>query len=256
MRTVSAGFFNHYEQYEQQRIITCMNGNKHPASAGSVLLLSGGLDSYVSLAALKSDGRSVTALHFDYGQFARESERKAAIKQSRYFGVNIEFVRLDFWKRWVNSPLFTGEGIPRPESLEGKSAEESALSVWVPARNAVFVSIAASYAEAKGFGSVCLGCNSEEAVTFKDNSLGFVESAKRFLEYSTNSCVHIETPLIDMNKAEIVMLAKEMEVPLNLVWSCYRSGGIMCGLCESCQRLKRALGMTGGANLVSSMFMR
>ena len=144
-----------------------------------------------------------------------------------------------------------------PEGLKGKGAEaelgdekaelEAAKAVWVPNRNGVFLNVAAAYAEALGAGVVVAGFNREEARTFPDNSPEFVRRATAALALSTRSRVRIVSPTAKLSKSAIVRLGMELDAPLAHLWSCYGGAQRMCGSCESCARLLRALGRSGAA---------
>ena len=132
--------------------------------------------------------------------------------------------------------------------LTGDEANASASAVWVPARNAIFVTIAAAYAESKHLDTIIIGCNSEEGTTFKDNSPEFVDSATSFLKFSTQNEVSVHAPLVHLDKKGIIERGVKNMAPLELVWSCYANSDKMCGECESCLRLKRALSNCGIEN--------
>ncbi len=211
------------------------------ANTGSgVVLLSGGLDSLAVLALSCAGGGPTAALHVRYGQKAESRELSAAQAQARHYGVELEIVDARFLQQWCGGGLFDGD-LPLDGKLEGAEAANSASAVWVPGRNGLFVAIAASFAEARGMGTVLFGCNTEEASTFPDNSVGFVDSCREFLGYATGGRVTLEAPLQNMDKREIVETCVRLGAPLPLVWSCYSSGPVHCGRCESCLRLKRAL---------------
>jgi 7-cyano-7-deazaguanine synthase len=120
-------------------------------------------------------------------------------------------------------------------------SEQSAKAVWVPNRNGVFIEVAASLAEAEGHSEITVGFNSEEAGTFPDNSEEYIRAISKALSYSTQNSVRVTSPTASLNKVDIVRHAKREHFPFSLIWSCYENGSKMCGKCESCMRLKRAL---------------
>ena len=119
-------------------------------------------------------------------------------------------------------------------------AIETAKSVWVPARNTVFCSIALAYAEVIKAKIIIVGWDYEEAVTFPDNSKEYLEAFNKTIEYGSFDDISIKAPLIDMNKTEIVRKGQEINAPMNLSYSCYTGNDSHCGVCESCKRRKRA----------------
>ena len=128
---------------------------------------------------------------------------------------------------------------------KAKRIKKSAAQVWVPNRNGVFLNIAAAIAESLGIAEIVTGFNVEEAATFPDNSDAFVEATNRCFQYSTQNKVRVKSYTQDLNKAQIVRVGLERDVPFNVVWSCYESGTTMCSRCESCQRSIRAYQESG-----------
>lgn len=205
----------------------------------SLILLSGGLDSVVSLA-LEKDRLNVTlALTFDYGQKSVEKEIIASQDFCKFYGLEHTVIKLDWLKKITKTALVSDEEIPSGEALVDEA--NSAKSVWVPNRNGLFLNIAAAFADAQDFTHIIIGANKEEAQTFPDNTKDFIESVNAEFEYSTcvNPCV--VAPLIDCDKVEIVRIALDKKVPLEMLNSCYKNTQKHCGICESCVRLKKAL---------------
>lgn len=220
--------------------------------SASVALLSGGLDSVVATtAACRGGGLPGVslALTFDYGQRSAERELAAARAVAGELGLEWKAVGLP-WLAELVPPALAREMAPPPETDEAaldepEEARRRARTVWVPNRNGVFLNIAASFAEKLGAGSVVVGFNREEAASFPDNSREFMERATAALEISTLSRVRVVSPTAGLSKAEIVKLGIELGAPLAHVWSCYEGGEMMCGRCESCARLLRALRASG-----------
>lgn len=209
-----------------------------------VVLLSGGLDSAVSLAYALREGTVELCLTMDYGQRAAARELEAAAGLAAYYGVPHRIVELPFLKEITSSSLVNRERpLPalRKKDLEDPVfTEESAAAVWVPNRNGLFVNIAACFAEALECGLVVAGFNSEEAQTFPDNSVSFVESVNGALAFSTKRRVRVVSYTQRLTKTDIVRLGQRLGVPWRLLWSCYSGGKTMCGKCESCLRFFRA----------------
>ena len=125
-------------------------------------------------------------------------------------------------------------------TLAEPGSERSAAAVWVPARNAVFLAIAASAAEAAMAECVLAGFNREEAATFADNSAAFVAAADAYLAYGTRTGVRVVSPTLGLDKPAIVAAARLLGLGPKDVWSCYRGDAAPCGRCESCLRSVRA----------------
>ncbi len=218
-----------------------------PQEPKAIALLSGGLDSSVAMAmALANGWNIVTALTFDYGQRAADREIEHADSIARHFGILHRVLRLDWFRE-----LGKGGGLLEPEStlpqpqfsdLESHTfTSHSAKAVWVPNRNGVFIEIAAQLAEDADASEVIVGFNKEEAQTFPDNSETYLNAISAALSFSTDGKVRVISPTSSLDKVQIVREAKHLSFPLHLLWSCYESRGVMCGRCESCMRLKRAL---------------
>lgn len=223
----------------------------------TVVLLSGGLDSVVNLACARREGEVVRAITFDYGQAAFENEVKAASAVAERCGVAHQVVALPWYAELVSNPVMgAGDvscregGVPGGAPSAGAVSEETRKllkEAWIPNRNCVFLSVGAAYAEALGVCGVVMGLNREEAAVFPDNSLDFLESMGRVLAVSTLSGVRALCYTIGMTKREIVDLGVKIGAPLDLVYSCYRKSADqrMCGICQSCAKVKAALRDSG-----------
>jgi 7-cyano-7-deazaguanine synthase len=122
-----------------------------------------------------------------------------------------------------------------------KVTRRTAAAVWVPNRNGLFINVAATLCDARGWDTIVVGFNAEEAQTFPDNSAAFVQAINRALRYSTANQVRVQAPTAHLTKRQIVRLARRWKVPLDLCWPCYRGGTRLCRTCESCQRFFRAM---------------
>lgn len=210
----------------------------------SIILLSGGLDSFVSLAVSKEKYNVKLALTFDYGQKSVKQEIEASKKICEYYKINHKVVKLDWLKEITQTALVSDREIPLTSlnDLSSKEfTEKSAVSVWVPNRNGAFLNIAASFADSFGYDYIIFGANKEEGTTFPDNTQEFIDRINAAFEYSTQKKPKAYAPLINLNKNDIVKIAIEHNTPLELTRSCYSTNDKHCGVCESCVRLKRAL---------------
>ncbi len=210
----------------------------------SIILLSGGLDSLVSLAIAKEENNIKLALTFDYGQKSAQQEISASKKICEYYNVEHKVIKLDWLQEITQTSLVSEKEIPKT-SLQDLSSDDftnkSAASVWVPNRNGAFLNIAASFADSFNFDYIIFGANQEEGQTFPDNTQEFIDRLNSSFEYSTQKKPKAIAPLINLCKNDIVKVAVEHFVPLELTRSCYSTKEKHCGICESCVRLKRAL---------------
>lgn len=213
----------------------------------AISVFSGGLDCTVATSVF-SKSHKIHAITFNYGQKAYKRELKASKEICKKMNWTHEIIDLPWLANISNSSLNTNEKIPElsAEDLDNlKISQESANSVWVPARNTVFTSIALSYAESIGASSIIVGWNSEEGATFPDNSKGYMEKFNELIKEGSPENIIIEAPLIDLNKEEIIKLGVEYDAPMELSYSCYKGEGKQCGICESCMRRKLAFKKLG-----------
>lgn len=205
----------------------------------SIILLSGGLDSLVSLGLKKEELNITLALTFDYGQKSAPTEIDASKKICEYYNIEHKVIKLDWLKQITHTSLVSEDSVPTGKALE--KPEDSAKSVWVPNRNGLFLNIAGSFADSEDYDYILIGANKEEAQTFPDNTAEFINAINKEFEYSTQKKPKVCAPLINYIKNDIVMLALKHNIPLDLTRSCYQGGEKHCGICESCSRLKHAL---------------
>ncbi|MCO5380996.1 MAG: 7-cyano-7-deazaguanine synthase QueC [Methanosarcina barkeri] len=213
----------------------------------AITLLSSGLDSVAALAIAAESVDVQMAITFDYGQRAGKREIEYSRKVCEYFGIEQRIIKLD-WLSGITSTSLVNRDIEVPslsfedidETAPAEITDASAKAVWVPNRNGVMLNIAGSFAESRGCAYLVVGFNGEEAGTFPDNSLAYVQAMDKAFFYSTQNGVKIMAPLIELGKTEIVRRALKAKAPLEYSWSCYHGGEIPCGKCESCVRRARA----------------
>lgn len=204
----------------------------------AVVLLSGGLDSATVLAIAKSQGFSCYALSFDYGQ-RHNAELVAAKKLSQTMGVvEHKVIHLDL--RTIGGSALTDASIDVPEC-----ASVGIPVTYVPARNTVFLSIALGYAEVIGAQQIFVGVNAVDYSGYPDCRPDYIAAFETLANLATKAGVEgqkltIETPIINMTKAEIIMAGTILGVDYGLTVSCYQADaqGRACGKCDSC-RLRR-----------------
>lgn len=198
------------------------------------MLLSGGLDSSVALFFAKREGYECHCLIFDYGQRHRR-EMVSAKKIAKAAGAAFRIVKLRL--PWKGSSLLD-KNIKIPSGRTIKEIEGEIPSTYVPARNTVFLSIAASFAESIGGGAIFIGAHSEDSSGYPDCRKDYIDSFERVIRQGTKRGVEgklvLRSPLIDKTKKEIIELGMALKVPFELTWSCYKGGLEPCGACDSC----------------------
>ena len=205
----------------------------------AVCLLSGGLDSTTCLAFAARVGFECHALSFDYGQRHRV-ELDAAARVAAAFGAARHVVMSIDLGVFGGSALTADIAVPK-----GRREEEMARDIpvtYVPARNTVFLSLALAWAEVLESSYIIIGVNSIDYSGYPDCRPKYIRAFERMANLATKAGVEgradyrILTPLIKLNKKQIVELASELGVDFRLTHSCYDpdESGRPCGACDSC----------------------
>ncbi len=213
----------------------------------SIVLLSSGLDSTVAFKEAFDRSDDVLCVTFDYGQRARIREIEFAEAICKQFRIGHMIIGLPWYKNFRGA-LTGGGQLPKILSVDLDNpdvTEKTAEQVWVPARNVVFLSIGAALAENYRFDTIVTGFDAEEAATFPDNTPEFVDGFNSMLKKGTLTHPEVYTPLIYMNKTDIIRKGIEIGAPLEWSWSCYDGGKRPCEECESCKRRARAFHAAG-----------
>jgi 7-cyano-7-deazaguanine synthase len=217
----------------------------------TIVLLSGGMDSCVSAAeALRTHGRSrVGLLHASYGQRTEARELRAFSEIAEFYGVQEKLLaRLDYF-RAIGGSALTDAKIAVPENeLGSPGLGGSAIPVtYVPFRNAHFLSIAVSWAEASGAAAIYIGAVAEDSSGYPDCRPEYYKAFQELIRRGTRPETKLEimTPVIRLKKREIIRRGVELGAPLHLTWSCYQSEDLACGTCDSCLLRLRAFAEAG-----------
>ena len=208
----------------------------------SIVLLSAGLDSVVAFKIAYDKCDETLCISYNYGQRARTKELEYASKICARYHVKHLHIALPWFENFSGA-LTSKTAIPElsEDLLENlEITTETAKAVWVPARNMVFLAIAASFCDNYDYDFIVTGFNKEEAVTFPDNSYNFIKLFNETLRYGASNKVEVRAPLIGLNKNEIVRLGLEINAPIEWSWSCYTAREKPCGECESCVRRRAA----------------
>ena len=199
----------------------------------AIVLLSGGLDSTVTLAKAIADGHSVTALSFEYGQ-KHTRELDSAKNVCKHYGVRHIIMKMDLTS-FRSSLIRDDMEIPKGREHIGSDIPDT----YVPARNIIMLSAAAGLCESTDSDRIYIGANSVDYSGYPDCRPEFFESFEKMIGVGTKAGVEghgikIETPILKMSKADIVRLGMKLKAPLELTWSCYSGGKKACGHCDSC----------------------
>jgi 7-cyano-7-deazaguanine synthase len=217
----------------------------------AVVLLSGGMDSCVCLGAARErhGAGNVALLHASYGQRTESREAKAFRDIADSYGVKERLmVRLEHF-RAIGGSALTDSNIAVPENeLGAPGPNGSAIPVtYVPFRNAHFLSVAVSWAEAIGAGAIYIGAVAEDSSGYPDCRPEYYKVFQELIRAGTRPETEIEivTPVIALKKSEIIRRGIELGVPLHLTWSCYQNTEEACGVCDSCLLRLRAFDEAG-----------
>jgi len=211
----------------------------------ALVVCSGGLDSTVAAREMQVRGYDVTLLHFLYKCRAQEGEVEAVRKIAAAMNVPYLFWETDFFTKVGGSRLTNTHGEINREG--GGIAGAELAWEWCPARNTVFLAMAAAIAEVHDFECIVLGANLEEAGSYADNTLPFIRKLDAVLPYALNlhHYVRLEAPLVNLMKHEIVALGLKNGAPMEHSYSCYEYGEHHCNNCGPCFLRKTAFKMNG-----------
>src|SRR5499425_166553 len=189
-------------------------------SRKAVVLLSGGMDSCVSAAIARErhGAKNLALLHAGYGQRTQRRERRAFDEIADFYSVRERLVvQLDHF-RAIGGSALTDERIAVPENdLGAPGPSGSALPVtYVPFRNAHFLSVAVSWAEAIGAGAIYIGAVAEDSSGYPDCRPEYYRVFQELIRVGTRPETEIEmvTPVIHMTKSEIIRRGSELGAPL------------------------------------------
>jgi len=212
----------------------------------AVVLLSGGLDSSTALYLAKSEGYELHAISFDYGQrhskeleCAKAVAKKAGVASHRVVSLNLG--------DWGGSSL-----TDMSMTVEDGDADRTDIPMtYVPARNMVFLSVAASMAEAIGAQHIFIGVSEVDYSGYVDCRQVFIDAMEKAINLGTvmgaeqGKKIKIHAPFVNMTKSEEIRLGEKLGVDFSLTWSCYRGGEKPCGTCDSCLLRARAFKEAG-----------
>ena len=205
----------------------------------AVILLSGGLDSTTTLAIAKSQGFNCFALSFDYGQ-KQKSELDAAAKVAKEFNAS-EHRIMKISLSDIGGSALTDENIDVPNFAE---SDEIPIT-YVPARNTIFLSYALAWAEVLDCQNIFIGVNALDYSGYPDCRQEYIDAFETMANLATKQSVEgqkitIQTPLINLNKAQIIQQGMALGIDYANTTTCYQANkkGEACGVCDACEYRK------------------
>jgi len=198
----------------------------------AIVLASGGMDSLVTIAEA-SLNHNIALLHVTYGQRTAKRELKSFTDIADFYSVEERMIVSMENLKLIGGSSLTDNTIQIPE---GTLKRTGIPNTYVPFRNAHLIATAVSWAEVLNAKKIFIGVTEQDSTGYPDCRKEFYELFNKLIKVGTKSDteIFIETPLIDLNKGEIVRKGIELEVPFQLSWSCYRNNTIACGNCDSC----------------------
>ena len=212
----------------------------------AVVLLSGGLDSTITLYLAKNQGFEIYALSFDYGQKHNKELHSAKIIASKAQVAQHQIVSISLGN-WGGSAL-TNKDI---HIENGDVTRTDIPATYVPARNMVFLSIAASYAEAISAQDIFIGVSQVDYSGYVDCRESFIKSMEETINQGTvmgaekGLPIKIHAPFIYKTKADEIKTGMDIGADLSNTWSCYKGGEKPCGICDSCLLREKAFKEAG-----------
>ena len=206
----------------------------------ALVMLSGGLDSATCLYWAKQRFSDICTITFNYfGRLVQERLAVASLVKAAGITDIIE-VDLPFVKEAGD---FYGGRFKAFDSDDGWS------SSYVPARNMIFYSITAHYAEYLGAKWIIGGHNMHDVKFFRDASKTYIDKLNTLFKEGCLLCddraYQILLPLADMDRKQIIRLAITLKAPIELTWSCHREGSVQCGKCYACRQRLEAFDLLG-----------
>jgi 7-cyano-7-deazaguanine synthase len=199
----------------------------------AVCIMSGGMDSTLCAYMMKKENYELIGVHFNYDQRTQNKELECFNSICDALHVESRYVLdLDFFKQLGASAL-TDKNIDIPTN----GVEEGVPVTYVPFRNGIFLSMAAAVAEKEGAEVICIGVVEEDSSGYPDCRKSYIKSMQESINLGTKDETNIEIkmPLVELKKSQIVQKALELDVALELTWSCYKDEDAACGVCDSCR---------------------
>lgn len=217
----------------------------------ALVLSSGGVDSTTCLgmAVEKFGAGNVVSLSVSYGQ-KHTKELEAAGKVAEFYGVEHISIDLGLIFKYSNCSLLSHSDEEIPHESYARQLEKTdgnPVSTYVPFRNGLFLSTAASIALSKNCDVIYYGAHADDAAgnAYPDCSETFNNAINQAIYEGSGKKLHIEAPLVTWNKAAVVKKGLELKVPYELTWSCYEGGDKPCMQCGTCIDRMKAFELNG-----------
>jgi 7-cyano-7-deazaguanine synthase len=237
------------EEFSPNKGFNVAMGSGAPERA--LVLCSGGVDSttLLAMAVERYGAANVIALSISYGQ-RHNKEVESAKKVAAHYGVQQRFLDLAAIFADSNCSLLAHSSQEVPEESYAQQLQETdgkPVSTYVPFRNGLFLSSAASMALSLGCSVLYYGAHHDDWAgnAYPDCSQEFVEAMNRAIVEGTGGELRMEAPFVQWSKADIVKRGLELGVPYELTWSCYEGGEKPCGVCGTCIDRTRAFELNG-----------
>ncbi|HIB96957.1 MAG TPA: 7-cyano-7-deazaguanine synthase QueC [Candidatus Thioglobus sp.] len=212
----------------------------------AVVLLSGGLDSTTVLAISQSQGYECYALSFDYGQKQKSELKSATMAASQFEAAEHRVMKISLSD--IGGSALTDDNIDVPNFVE---SDEIPVT-YVPARNTIFLSYALAWAEVLDCQNIFIGVNALDYSGYPDCRQEYIDAFEIMANLATKQSVEgqkisIHTPLIKLNKAQIIQLGLSLGVDYKNTTSCYQANdkGEACGVCDACEYRKLGFNKAG-----------
>ncbi len=206
----------------------------------ALVLFSGGVDSTtcLGLAIEKYGCENVIALSISYGQ-KHQKEIEASVNIAKYYGVEHLYLDLAQIFKYSDCSLLShsDKQVPHESYVEQlEKTNGTPVSTYVPFRNGLFLSSAASIALSKGCNVIYYGAHSDDAAgnAYPDCSSVFNEAMKKAVYEGSGRELTIEAPFVNWTKKDVVKEGLRLKVPYELTWSCYEGMDKPCGVCGTC----------------------
>lgn len=203
----------------------------------AIVLVSGGMDSLVSAGIAHAENDELYFLHVNYGQRTENRELNSFNSICLHFKpIQSKIINIDYLKDFGGNSL-TDYNIEIPQTIN----KNTVPNTYVPFRNGNLISIATAWAEVISAESIYIGAVEEDSSGYPDCRKDFFDKLELAINAGTKDSFNVKicTPVINMSKAQIIRKAFELNIPLDLSWSCYSDNNLACGKCDSCRlRLK------------------